>query len=104
MIRIDAPISFTQRLKEIDMFFQGKDPVHQTMRRAARRLEKAGIPYALVGGMAVNAHGYRRTTGDVDFLLTRQGFADFCQLHVGKNYARVPDRPLRLLDRTSNVT
>jgi hypothetical protein len=30
--------SFAKRLKEIDMFFQGKDPVHQTMRRTARRL------------------------------------------------------------------
>jgi hypothetical protein len=34
-------ISFWDRLKEIDMFFQGRDPVHKTMRRAVKRLEKA---------------------------------------------------------------
>jgi hypothetical protein len=86
------------------MFFQGKDPVHQTMRRAARRLERVGIPYAVVGGMAVNAHRHRRTTADVDLLLTEHGFNDFCARFVGKNYARVSDRPFRLLDRTSQVT
>ncbi len=64
------------------MFFQGKDPVHQTMRRAARRLERVGIPYAVVGGMAVNAHRYRRTTGDVDLLLTEEGLNDFCARFV----------------------
>jgi hypothetical protein len=34
-------ISFWDRLKQIDMFFQGRDPVHKTMRRAVKRLEKA---------------------------------------------------------------
>jgi hypothetical protein len=98
------PFSFTQRLKEIGMFFQGKDEVHKTMRRAARRLERAGIPYAVVGGMAVNAHRYRRTTGDVDFLLTRAGLEAFRQRFVGKNYAAVPEHPRRFLDRTSGIT
>jgi hypothetical protein len=98
------PFSFTQRLREIGMFFQGKDPVHQTMRRTARRLERVGIPYAVVGGMAVNANRYRRTTGDVNLLLTEQGFNDFRARFVGKNYSRVPGRPFRLLDRTSEIT
>ena len=53
---ITQAFSFTQGLRDIDKFFQGKDPVDQTMRRVARRLERVGIPYAVVGGMAVNAH------------------------------------------------
>src|ERR671937_602227 len=81
--------SFTQRLKGISMFFSGKDEVHKAMRRATRRLERVGIPYAVVGGMAVNAHRYRRTTGEVDLLLTEEGFNDFCARFVGKNYSRV---------------
>jgi hypothetical protein len=96
--------SFTKRLKEIDMFFQGKDPVHATMRRAARRLERAGISYAVMGGMAVNAHRYQRTTRDVDVLLTREGFAEFRKRFVGKNYVSMEGRPLRFTDRTSKVT
>jgi hypothetical protein len=96
--------SFTQRLREIDMFFQGKDPVHQTMRRTARRLEKAGIPFAVLGGMALNAHGYQRTTRDVDFLLTAQGLEEFRTRFVGKNYAPVQGRPRRLKDKVNGIT
>lgn len=98
------PCTFTQRLKEIDMFFQKRDPVYQTMRRTARRLEKVGIPYAILGGMALNAHGYRRTTGDVDFLLTPEGLADFCARFVGKHYDQVPGRPRRFTDRANAIT
>src|SRR5215210_2786199 len=77
---------FNQRLKEIGMFFQGTDPVHETMRRVSTKLESAGIAYAIVGGMAVNAHGYRRTTGDVDFLLTADGFSAFVRLFAATDF------------------
>jgi len=85
------------------MFFQGKDPVHQTMRRTARRLERADIAYAILGGMALNAHGYQRTTGDVDFLLTEEGLQEFRKRFVGKNYAPVEGRPRRFTDRANGV-
>ena len=71
------PTGFARRLKEIGLFFQGKDEVHKTMRRPVRRLEKANIPYAIMGGMAVNAHRYERTTRDVDVLLTAAGLEEF---------------------------
>lgn len=35
-------------------------------------LNDAGIRYLIVGGVAVNLHGYRRFTGDVDILLALQ--------------------------------
>jgi hypothetical protein len=104
MPQATKPFSFTERLKEIDMFFQRKDPVHQTMNRLARKLEKAGIPYAIVGGMALNAHQYRRTTGDVDFLLSQEGFEEFCKRFVGKQYDRVQGRRWRFTDKTNGVT
>jgi hypothetical protein len=96
-------LTFTQRLRQIDMFFRGKDPVHQTMRRLARRLAKADIPYAIVGGMALNAHGYQRTTGDVDCLLSAEGFQAFCQRFVGKYYDLMAGRKWRFVDRTNRV-
>ena len=85
------------------MLFQKNDPVHKTMRRVVKRLEKAGIAYAVVGGMAVNAHGYRRTTADLDLLLTADGLAEFCRRFVSRNYEGVPGRPRRFTDRTSGV-
>ena len=97
-------LTFSQRLREIDMFFQRKDPVHQTMRRTARRLQRSDIAYAIVGGMALNAHGYRRTTGDVDLLMTPRGFELFCERFVDRNYERVPGRSRRFVDCKNGVT
>lgn len=96
--------TFTDRIREIDMFFQQKDPVHQAMRRTASRLKKANIPYAIVGGMAINAHKHQRTTADVDFLLNQEGFAEFLRRHVEKDYQRVPGRARRFIERTSGVS
>jgi hypothetical protein len=100
----DQPFSFQNRLKEIGMFFQGTDAVHQTMNKIAADLVKAHIPYAIVGGMAVNAHRHGRTTDDVDVLLTEEGFAQFRRLYVPKTYGKVPKRSKRFLDPTNGVT
>jgi hypothetical protein len=85
------------------MFFQGRDPVHKTMRRAVKRLEKARISYAVMGGMAVNAHRYQRTTGDVDILLSPEGFAEFRRRFVPKVYDNLAGRPRRFKDKTSGI-
>jgi hypothetical protein len=94
---------FMARLKEIDRFFGRRDKVHQTLRRLARRLEKAGIPYAIMGAMAVNAHGARRTTDDVDVLLSREGLRRFREEFVGLDYEPVPGRPRRFKEKKSGV-
>jgi hypothetical protein len=98
-----APFNFWKRLKEIDLFFQKNDPVHKSMRRVVKRLERAGIPYAVVGGMAVNAHGHRRTTDDLDILLTPAGLDEFRRRFVPKNYQGTERRPRRFTDRTNQV-
>jgi hypothetical protein len=95
--------SLWERLKEIDMFFEKRDPVYQTMRRLAKELEKAGIPYAIMGAMAVNVHGARRTTDDVDILLTREGLERFRQKFVGKKYEQVEGRLRRFRDKKNGV-
>jgi hypothetical protein len=100
----NKPVDFWKRVKEIDMFFEGRGREHQTLRRLARNLKKAGIPYAIVGGMAVNAHGAERTTGDVDVLLTSEGFETFQEAFVDSSYDRVPGRPRRFVDRRNGVT
>jgi hypothetical protein len=91
------------RFKEISMFFERRDKVHRTARRLVRLFEKAKIPYAIVGAMAVNLHGARRTTDDVDFLLTKDGFDRFVSKFVGKDIARVTGRPRRFVDRKNGV-
>jgi hypothetical protein len=98
------PFSFMKRLKEISMFFEKRSPQHKTMRRLAKRLKMAGIPYALMGGMAVNAHGAERTTRDVDILLTTEGLERFRTEFVGELYEPVEGRPRRFVERQSGVT
>ena len=96
--------SFQNRLKEIGMFFQGTDAVHKTMNKIAADLEKAHIPYAIVGGMAVNAHRHGRTTDDVDVLLSPEGFAEFRRLYVPATYRKLPKRTKRFVDTANGVT
>src|SRR5262249_42172763 len=97
------PFSFMRRLKEISMFFEKRSPQHKAMRRLARRLEKAGIPYALMGAMAVNAHGAERTTKDVDVLLTAEGLEQFRKEVLPKFYQQVEGRPRRFVEKKSGV-
>ena len=97
------PFSFMARLQEIGVFFENKSPQHKTMRRLAQRLERAAIPYAIMGAMAVNAHGARRTTEDVDVLLTREGLEQFRRQFVGKTYDQVEGRDRRFIERRSKV-
>jgi hypothetical protein len=99
-----STFSVHQRLKEIDMFFAGRSPVHKALRQIVKRLEKAHIPYAVMGGIAVNVHRYERTTDDVDLLLTNQGLEEFRRRFVPKYYTFVAGRPRRLKDRQSGVT
>jgi hypothetical protein len=98
-----SPFSYSRELKEISMFFAGKDQVHKTLRRLLKRLEHARIPYAIVGAMALGPHHYQRTTTDVDILLTAAGFADFQRLFVPKYYERTAGRKRHFLDRINRV-
>jgi hypothetical protein len=56
-------------------FFMRDDPVHQTLRNIAARLEQLGVAYAVAGGMALGAHRFVRATVDVDILVTADGLA-----------------------------
>ncbi len=73
-------------LEEAGRFFMGTNPVHQTLHEIGRRLDALGIPYAIVGGMALVAHGYERTTVDVDILMTAEALARARQSLEGLGY------------------
>jgi hypothetical protein len=97
------PFDFRRRLEEIGMFFEGRGREHKTMRRLVANLEKANIPYAIMGAMAVNAHRHQRTTKDVDVLLTLAGFEAFRRRFVPRSYDSLPGQPRRFFDRRHRV-
>lgn len=78
--------TFGGRLLEAEAFHMSTGKVHQTLRKLAADLDKAQIPYAIVGAMALNAHGYRRETVDVDVLIRPDGLQAFRDRYVGLEY------------------
>lgn len=73
-------------LKEASEYYMARGDVYTTMQNLTRRLDEAGIPYALIGGLALAAHGFVRMTQDVDLLMTREGLETFKQKFLGRGY------------------
>ena len=66
-------------------------------------LEADAIPYAIAGAMAMNAHGYRRVTTDVDVLLMREGLARFKREHLGRGWGERFPGSKRMRDTEAGV-
>jgi hypothetical protein len=85
------------------MVLPRSDPVASTTRRLSRLLQQAGIPHAMMGGCAVEAHGGRRFRDTVLVLLTSEGLDQFRQKHVTRFYDQVPNRSRRFVERQSGL-
>jgi hypothetical protein len=87
-------ITYEQRLRtgpetifqEASLFFMQQGDLYQTLQKLSQNLEKAGIPYALLGGMALAQHGFVRMTEDIDILLTPEGLTQFKEHALGRGY------------------
>jgi len=64
----------------------GQGDVHRTVKELAADFERAGIDYAIIGAMALNAHGFARETTDVDVLVSSAGLERFRNELVGRGY------------------
>jgi hypothetical protein len=78
--------NFEWALREGSMHFEKGNAVHQALRKITGRLTELGIPYAVVGGMAMFFHGYRRFTDDVDVLVTSEGLKELHRQLEGLGY------------------
>jgi hypothetical protein len=94
---------FWQGVSQAERFFMGLDDVHKALRKLTATLEADGIPYAIAGAMAMNAHGYRRVTVDVDVLLTLDGLASFKARHLGRGWVERFPGSKGLRDTEHNV-
>lgn len=97
--RLDADMNWA--LREGGMFFQGESEVQKSLRRITTRLNDLGIDYAVVGGMALFLHGFRRFTEDVDTLVTREGLQRLHEALEGSGY-RPPSAGSKNLRDTEN--
>lgn len=89
-----AIVEYEQRLKngtdfwvkEASDFFEQKSTVHNTLNELAHSLKESGIPYAVVGALALGEQGFLRATVDIDILLTPEGLEKFRTTFEGKGY------------------
>jgi len=56
----------------------------EAMKDVIARLEQAGIPFALIGGLAVGYHSIPRATKDVDFLVNEEDAERARQMFAGE--------------------
>lgn len=73
-------------LRRADEFFVKESRIHRAARRLVSALDELGVPYAIAGALATNAHGHVRTTEDVDVLLTREGLAALKARCLGRGW------------------
>jgi hypothetical protein len=66
--------------------FEEDNAVFKSLRRITRKLNELNIPYAVVGGMALFHHGFRRFTEDVDLLVTTEDLKKIHTLLEGRGW------------------
>ena len=99
--KLNANLSWA--LDEGSMHFSESNQVHQTMRRLTARLRELGIPHAVVGGMAMFAHGFRRFTEDVDLVVTRESMDRIKSELEGLGYVSPAGTSTKLRDTQTGV-
>lgn len=90
-------------LDEGSMHFEKQNAVHASLKRLAQRLEELGVDYAIVGGMALFFHGFRRFTEDIDVLVDRATLEQIHQNLDGRGYVRPFEKSKNLRDTVHGV-
>lgn len=93
----------TPAIQEASKFFMKTDAVYDSLREIAERLTSLKVPYAIVGGMALVAHGYRRTTEDVDILISQDGLDTIHDSLIGLGYLPLFEKSKNLRDTRTGV-
>jgi hypothetical protein len=67
-------------------YFMGEGTLNKTLARLSTDLDEHGINYAVIGAVALLAHGYPRFTEDIDLVMTGEGLEKFHEELVGLGY------------------
>lgn len=79
--------SISETFAEGQRYFIGRGSLNNTLAQLAKDLKEQGIDYAVIGAVALLAHGYPRFTEDIDLVLTVEGLEKFHGELVGMGYA-----------------
>ncbi|MBI5518283.1 MAG: hypothetical protein HY909_31215 [Deltaproteobacteria bacterium] len=99
----DGEARFLEGVAYCGRFFMGVAEVQLALERLVGILEAEGLPYAIIGALALNEYGHRRATVDVDLVMREEVLQTFKARHLGRGYAeRVPGTG-KLLDTEHGV-
>jgi len=86
-------------------YFMGEGVINKTLSRLSRDLDENGIDYAVIGAVALLAHGYPRFTEDIDLVLTPEGLNALHQKLIELGYVPAfPGARKRLRSSSDNVS
>ena len=94
---------FWAALDDARRFFLGDADVQRALLRVIALLDGEGIPYALAGALALNVYGYKRTTEDVDLLLTPAGLLALKAVALGHGYREKLPGSRGIRDTENNI-
>lgn len=86
LLPVEREEAFWAGVENARRFFMGEADVQRALERLARILDEKGIPYAIIGALALNEWGYRRVTVGVDVLLASEGLRSLKQEALGRGY------------------
>ncbi len=90
-------------MNEGGLHFEKDSNVFKALRKIAERLNGLGIDYAVVGGLALFQHGFRRFTEDVDILVTPNDLKTIHEKLEGAGYLPPFQNSKHLRDTVNGV-
>jgi hypothetical protein len=87
--RLDS--DFDWAMMQGSLHFQERNDVWKSVRKITARLDDLAVPHALIGGIALFRHGYRRFTQNVDLLVAPEDFKNV-RAELLRNGYRQSDR------------
>jgi hypothetical protein len=94
---------FRWALSEGSRHFDEKSAVFAALHKIGARLDELNVPYAIVGGMALFRHGFRRFTEDVDVLVRKSDLKLIHEKLEGVGYLPLHKRSKHLRDTENGV-
>lgn len=99
----DAESRFVAGVEYCGRFFMGVAEAHKALYRLTAILEEEGLPYAIIGALALNEYGHRRVTVDVDLLMREEDLRTFKQRHLHHGYEERVAGTGKLIDTVHGV-
>ncbi len=92
-----------ESLMEADRQVERQGIVWDTLRRMVAELDRLGIPYAVVGGIALQHYGIQRSTQDVDLVVHASDLGRIHDACVGHGYTPKSTGSRHLRDEITRV-